>query len=42
MRIAGVQVSSNWPALTAQIKPARKANATARLASIKMRMTDMF
>ena len=41
MRIAGVQVSSNCPDFTAQIKPARKANATARLASISMRMTDM-
>jgi hypothetical protein len=41
MRIAGVQVSSNWPDFTAQINPAKKANATARLASISIRITDM-
>jgi hypothetical protein len=41
MRIAGVHVSSYWPDLTAQMKPARKSTATPRLARIRMTMTAM-
>src|SRR5262249_1664540 len=38
-RIEGVQVSSNWPERTAQMKPPRKNSAMARLTMTRMRMT---
>ena len=41
MRMDGVWVSSNWPDFTAQINPARKDRASARLARISMTTTDI-
>jgi hypothetical protein len=41
MRMEGVQVSSNWPDLTAQMNPLRNAVARPRLARMRMRMTDI-
>jgi hypothetical protein len=41
IRMEGVTVSSNWPELTAQIKPARKADAIPRLARMRIRITDI-
>lgn len=41
MRIEGVQVSSNWPDLTAQTKAPRNASARNKLMKINKKMTSI-
>jgi hypothetical protein len=41
IRREGVQVSSNWPDLTAQIKAARKARAKVKLMKMSRKTTSM-
>jgi hypothetical protein len=41
MRIDGVQVSSNWPDLTAQMNAVKKLIAKARLMKISKKMTSI-